>query len=216
MRAVDETVALARELGVLDTSVFFNDWVPYGDRWQYLKEADLGLSTHRNHLETRLSFRTRMLDYFWAGVPIVCTEGDVFAALVAERGLGVVVPSLDADALASAIERLIADPDERARCHRRLLDVAQEFRWRRVVAPLARYCDAPRFAADRAPAQGALSPWLTTSYHVTNWARRAASALGVSKKRIEQAKGLKPVRAVMAWRNRLLLERARADVTKPR
>ena len=88
MRAVAESMALARELGVLDTHVFFNDWVPYTDRWRYLREADLGLSTHRDHLETRLSFRTRMLDYLWSGLPIVCTEGDVFAALVAERGLG--------------------------------------------------------------------------------------------------------------------------------
>jgi glycosyltransferase involved in cell wall biosynthesis len=215
MRAVEETMALARQLRVLDTFVFFNDWVPYVDRWRYLLEADLGLSTHRNHLETRLSFRTRMLDYFWAGLPIVCTEGDVFASLVAERGLGLIVPPGDADALALAIERLIDDPDEHARCRRRLLEVAEEFRWRRVVAPLARYCDAPRFAADRAPAQGA-HPWLTLSYRLTNWARRTAMATGISKGCIDQIKGFTPVRKVMSWRNRLVLARARGDVQKPR
>jgi hypothetical protein len=42
----------------------------------------VGVSTHRDHLETRLSFRTRMLDYIWAGLPIVCTDGDHFASLV--------------------------------------------------------------------------------------------------------------------------------------
>jgi hypothetical protein len=36
MRAVQEAVALARDLSVLDTHVFFNDWVPYADRWRYL------------------------------------------------------------------------------------------------------------------------------------------------------------------------------------
>ena len=96
MRAVDESIALATELKVLDTHVFFNDWVPYEERWRYLTEADLGLSTHRDHFETRISFRTRMLDYLWTGLPIVCTEGDAFAALVAERHLGAVVPPGDA------------------------------------------------------------------------------------------------------------------------
>src|SRR5262245_33651192 len=54
MRAVDESIALAKELRVLGTQVFFNDWVPYSDRWDYLTEADLGLSTHREHFETRI------------------------------------------------------------------------------------------------------------------------------------------------------------------
>ena len=183
MRAVEETMALARELGVLDTSVFFNDWVPYADRWRYLREADLGLSTHRNHLETRLSFRTRMLDYFWAGVPIVCTEGDVFASLVAERGLGLVVPPGDADALASAIERLIDDPDERARCRRRLLEVAEEFRWRRVGRPARALLRRPAVCGrPRAGARGS-QPVARPSYRLTNWARRAAVGDG----RLEEA-----------------------------
>jgi glycosyltransferase involved in cell wall biosynthesis len=214
MRAVADTIALAERLGVRDRFVFFNDWVPYAERWRYLAEADLGLSTHRDHLETRLSFRTRMLDYIWAGLPIVCTEGDVFASLVAERGLGRVVPPGDAAGLAAAIEQLLDDDHERGRCRERLLKTAEESRWHQVVGPLARYCDAPRFAADRAATPRALPLWLIHSYRLTNWLRRVALALGVSRAGVQQAKGYKIVRAVMAWRNRLLLARARGDVTK--
>jgi glycosyltransferase involved in cell wall biosynthesis len=213
MRAVDETTALARELSVLDISVFFNDWVPYAERWRYLAEADIGFSTHRNHLETRLSFRTRMLDYLWAGLPIICSDGDVFASLVKERALGLVVPPGDTDALARAIERLADDEAERRRCRTRALEVAQEFTWSRVIAPLARYCDAPRFAADRAPA-ATTGPWLTASYRLTNWLRRAAAAVGVPKSCIEQARRVGLIRDLMSWRNRLLLARAREDVNK--
>ena len=104
MRVVEESRALARDLGVLDRHVFFNDWVPYEQRARYLAEADLGVSTHREHLETHFAFRTRMLDYVWAGLPIVCTRGDVFADLVAARGLGAAVPPGDVDALAQAID----------------------------------------------------------------------------------------------------------------
>jgi glycosyltransferase involved in cell wall biosynthesis len=215
MRAVEESVALARELGVLDTHVFFNDWVPYADRWRYLIEADLGLSTHREHLETRLSFRTRMLDYLWTGLPIVCTEGDVFASLVAERGLGRVVPPGDADALASAIEQLIDHDDERARCRQRLLEVAEEFRWRRVVGPLARFCDAPRLAPDRASAQRAHHVRLAGSFRVARWVKRKALAMGVSQARLNQIKLLGPVRLVIGWVNRLTMAFDRAHVATP-
>ncbi len=217
MRAVDESMALARELGVLDTHVFFNDWVPYTDRWRYLREADLGLSTHRDHLETRLSFRTRMLDYLWSGLPIVCTEGDVFAALVAERGLGAVVPPGDVEALASAIERLIDDRDERARCRSRLLEVAEEFRWRRVVAPLARFCAAPRLAPDRPSTDGAADRARRPhhGYRVNRWLKRKALALGVSPRWIDSMKVRRPVRWVLGWINRLTRADGRRGAATP-
>jgi hypothetical protein len=207
MRAVPETIALARELGVLDTQVFFNDWVPYADRWRYLKEADLGCSTHRQHLETRLSFRTRMLDYVWAGLPIVCSDGDVFASLVAERGLGIVVPPGDVDALATGIERLLDDKDERMRCRERLLETAVEFRWRQVVAPLARFCDAPRFAADRQFARSSRA-WTRRRFRLTNWAKRTILSTGISRRRIEQLKRFPPVRLLMNWHYRALFSQS--------
>jgi hypothetical protein len=72
----DQTIALAEQLGVANRLVFFNDWVAYEDRENFLLEADLGLNIHRDNLETRFSFRTRMMDYFWAGLPIITTEGD--------------------------------------------------------------------------------------------------------------------------------------------
>jgi hypothetical protein len=203
MRAVDASIAVARELGVLDTHVFFNDWVPYDERWRYLAEADLGLSTHGDHFETRLSFRTRMLDYLWAGLPIVCTDGDAFAALVAERRLGEVVPPGDVAALASAIERLLDNRNEHAQCRERLLDVAEEFRWARVVQPLMRFCDAPRLAPDRDSPRRAVQVRVAQGFRATRWLKHKALALGVSEARINRIKNLAAVRHALHWISRL-------------
>ena len=83
MTMADQAVRLAEELGLLDRSVFFNfGWVPYEERADFLLEADLGVSAHEDNVETRFAFRTRMLDYLWAGLPIVTTQGDVLAELV--------------------------------------------------------------------------------------------------------------------------------------
>ena len=215
MRAVHESIALARELGVLDRFVFFNDWVPYADRWRYLVEADVGLSTHRDHLETALSFRTRMLDYLWAGVPIVCTAGDVFASLVTDRKLGIVVPPEDVGQLAAAIERIVDDRDERARCRSRLLELAREFHWRQVIGPLARFCDEPRLAPDREHSQRAVYLQLARSFRMIRWVKRFALRLGMSDARVQQAKGFWPVRTAMTLLNRRAKARARKELSKP-
>jgi glycosyltransferase involved in cell wall biosynthesis len=76
MRMAWETRQLADSLGLTDKVVFFNEaWVAYDERQNYLLESDLGVSTHLDHVETAFSFRTRILDYLWAGLPVVATGG---------------------------------------------------------------------------------------------------------------------------------------------
>ncbi len=149
MGIVGESRKLAEELGALDRSVFFNpNWVPYAERQNYLAEAAAGVSTHHVHLETTFSFRTRILDYLWAGLPMVVTEGDGFADLVAVEGLGVVVPGEDQKALEDAIDRVLFDDEFAAACRAAVARVRVQFTWDRVLAPLVRYVANPHHASD--------------------------------------------------------------------
>jgi glycosyltransferase involved in cell wall biosynthesis len=128
---------LADELGVAGKHVFFNDsWVDYDDRQNYLLEADLGVSTHRSHIETTFSFRTRILDYLWATLLMVVTEGDHFADEVNRHGLGKTVPAGDVDALVSALDTALFDDKFRARATKALRVVREHYRWDTVLAPL--------------------------------------------------------------------------------
>jgi glycosyltransferase involved in cell wall biosynthesis len=145
----DRAVARAEALGVKDRLVFFNDgWVPYDDRVGYLLEADVGVSTHFRHIETAYAFRTRMLDYIWTRLPVLCTEGDTLADLVAKRGLGEVVPAEDPKAITAAL-RALRDADYRAICAEHLGVLADELRWERVAQPIIDFCRSPHHAPDR-------------------------------------------------------------------
>jgi GT2 family glycosyltransferase/glycosyltransferase involved in cell wall biosynthesis len=209
MRVVDDSRALAQQLGLLDTHVFFNDWVPYDQRARYLVEADIGVSTHLDHLETHFSFRTRMLDYIWAGLPIVCTRGDFFASLVDARGLGATVAPGDPAALAHTLARLLDDSAERFQIRSRVESLQHELRWSIVVAPLARYCAQPSFAADRGPAMRAFRDRLERQYGGAKWLKRTALRFGLSEYRIERLKQSSLGQAAMAAQTRLALRRAR-------
>ena len=209
MAAVDECRAIAASLGLLDRHVFFNDWVPYDDRAAFLLDADIGASTHRDHLETRFSFRTRMLDYVWAALPIVCTRGDHFAALVDQRQLGLTVQPGDPSSLARAIATLLDTPALAERCRTNLCELAGEMRWSQVVEPLRRFAQQPRFAADRAGSVRAYRAHLEGSFGLTKRLKRMALAAGVGEGRIEQVKQLGVVRSIMTLRNRLAISRAR-------
>ncbi len=149
MGIVKDSVELARELRVLDTAVFFNeDWVDYAERGNFLSEADAGVSTHHVHVETTFSFRTRILDYLWAGLPMVVTEGDSFAELIERDKLGVVVPAEDVGALSAALERVLFDEEFAAATRTRVQNVANQFTWERSLAPLLEFVRDPHHAAD--------------------------------------------------------------------
>ena len=155
MRMAVAAKALSDSLGLTDKHVFFNEgWVDYDDRQNYLLEADIGVSTHLDHVETAFSFRTRILDYLWTCLPIVATGGDTFADLIESNGLGITVPPGDVDALEEALFHLLDDQAASDACRARLAGVMPAHTWTRVLAPLVEFCRAPRRAADLAAPVG--------------------------------------------------------------
>ena len=149
MAAAGETWELARSLGLLDSVVFMLEgWVPYEQRGAYLLEADIGASLHRRHIETHFAFRTRVLDYVWAGLPMVLTEGDVLSEQVEVHDLGVLVRPGDSAAVADAIWSLLERPGGRVGFQPRFEELRGELTWSRAVEPLRRFVAEPHRAPD--------------------------------------------------------------------
>jgi glycosyltransferase involved in cell wall biosynthesis len=151
MRMAVETQRLAEELGLVGSHVFFNqDWVAFDDRQNFLLDADVAVSTHLDHIETEFSFRTRILDYLWAGLPILATDGDSFAEVIRREGLGVVVPPGDAAAVERGLEQLLTDAGFAATCRANIERVTPALTWSACLEPLVQFCADPRRAADGA------------------------------------------------------------------
>jgi hypothetical protein len=150
---VQRTLALADELGATGDTVFFNDWVPYEERGNYLLEADVGISLHQDHLESRFSFRTRLLDNLWAGLPLIASRGDVLSEQVENLGLGHVVEPGDVDGLVTAITTLADTPRLRESYQAQFQSAAVAYRWENVIRPLVAFCQHPHRAPDVAYVQ---------------------------------------------------------------
>jgi glycosyltransferase involved in cell wall biosynthesis len=161
MQMAIDAQALADELGLTGKHVFFNEgWVQYSERQNYLLEANVGVTMHFDSVETRFAFRTRTLDYLWAGLPVVATQGDFFAELIETEGLGLTVPPEDPEALELALLRILTDWDLAEKCRARVDEVRESFRWSTVLEPLTAFCRSPRQAADRGRTPSADVPTL--------------------------------------------------------
>ncbi|WP_243076983.1 glycosyltransferase [Microbacterium sp. SS28] len=135
-KSVERAEALAAELGVLGTGVHFIDgWVPADRRADYLLDADIAISAHKESFETRYAFRTRILDHFWAKLPSIVTRGDWFAEYIEEHGLGEVVEPADVEATKRAIAAL-SEPARRVAAREHVVRIRDEWRWSQNTAPL--------------------------------------------------------------------------------
>lgn len=150
MRMSYDAQRLSDSLHLTGVHIFFNEgWVDYEQRHNYLLDADVGVSLHLDHIETAFSFRTRILDYIWAGLPIVATAGDAFAEMIERDSLGIVVPPADVEATAEALWSILDDGELAEKLSRSAAEARSAFAWPRAMQPLVDFCRAPRQAPDR-------------------------------------------------------------------
>jgi glycosyltransferase involved in cell wall biosynthesis len=144
-----EAFQAAKDLGLTDKSVFFiTDRIPYRDIGGFYLDADAAISTYPNTLETRFCLGSRILDFVWAGLPMVVSGCDLQREFVEGQGLGIVVRPGDARALADAIRRLKAhiarEPFGPA------FEAAREkLKWPVATRAIANYCTLPATRARR-------------------------------------------------------------------
>ncbi len=150
MQRYTEAVELAKQCGLYAKTVFFNQtWVAYDQRVNYLLEADIGVSAHHNHTETRFAFRTRLLDYLWASLPMIVSEGDTLADVVQQQQLGQVVAIEDVQGWVKALEQATDARSSREQRQAQFAHVQQEYTWEQACAPLVAFCRQPQYAADK-------------------------------------------------------------------
>lgn len=136
MRTLAEARELSARLGIAGRHVIFNEgWVPFEQRGDFLLDADVGISTHHGHVETRFAFRTRVLDYLWARRPMVLTGGDVLSEAAARAGVARVVAPGDVPALCAAIDATLDEQVDPSAFE----PLVEPLRWEAVVRPLARF-----------------------------------------------------------------------------
>lgn len=144
-KIVKEVQDLSMELNLTGSNVFFLDWVKYEDRMNYLLESDIGISLHYNNLETRFSFRTRILDYLWSSLPMVVSRGDILAELISKYGLGEVIKEGDHIELANKIVQVLESGDYK----KNFQEARKNYYWSEVIKDLNNFCHNPIRAVDR-------------------------------------------------------------------
>ncbi|MDA3026611.1 MAG: glycosyltransferase [Actinomycetota bacterium] len=150
MSSVMQLKELVQELGLTNSSVFFvEDWVNYDDRAQFLLSSDIGVSAHLEHIETEFSFRTRLLDHFWTGLPTISTKGDALSEIIEKNKAGLAVEKGDIDGWVGALTQMITDENFRKNCSESASKLSENYTWNKVLEPLYKFIKTATPSPDR-------------------------------------------------------------------
>jgi GT2 family glycosyltransferase/glycosyltransferase involved in cell wall biosynthesis len=191
MSAVQELRDLSNELSMTNNSVFFvEDWINYEERAQFLLSADFGVSAHKEHIETQFSFRTRLLDHFWTGLPTISTTGDTLAEVIEANNAGLTVQISDVDGWVSALSIMISDESLRKTFKANSLQLSRNYTWNKVLEPLYKFIKTATPAADRLLMPDLLGERRFANPYLANFPRLSRSNL-ISATDLLKDKGLK-------------------------
>jgi glycosyltransferase involved in cell wall biosynthesis len=131
--------------------------VPYEELLSWTASADLGLILYRasESLNVRYCLPNKLFEYLAAGVPILASELDAVAELLARYDAGDVIHTLEPRAIAHAIAAMVADRGAWMRMHESALTAARtDLNWEtekeQIVALYERVL-APRVPAPAVP-----------------------------------------------------------------
>jgi glycosyltransferase involved in cell wall biosynthesis len=158
----------ASRLNQAEKRVTFEPAFPYPERDRMYSDADLAVCLFKHSLENELSFRTRLVDIVWGGVPLVTNGGNSLTQLLESYGCSVTLDTLDPRRISDSICELLDDPSRRQQMARQARRCAAErLTWDRVAEPLHTFCQSPQFAADRVA-------WASRRFNSTTarWSRR--------------------------------------------
>jgi glycosyltransferase involved in cell wall biosynthesis len=128
-----DPAALAQELGTLSgyAHVRAHGQKPWDESWRFVRQVgDIGLLLYqpaKNHVD---ALPTKLFEYMASGLPVIASDFPLWRRILEESGAGLVADPGDPQAIAVAIDRLVADPAlRRAMGERARTAAVERYNW---------------------------------------------------------------------------------------
>jgi glycosyltransferase involved in cell wall biosynthesis len=112
------------------------DWVQFHDRGDWYLDADMTILANQPGIENAVAWRTRVVDYLWARVPVATNGGDPIGDELIAAGAAVRIDVADPRSTAAAIAGVLKDPAARAAMQQQCGALREKYLWPTVVEPL--------------------------------------------------------------------------------
>ncbi len=126
---VKSVLNLAKSLGIFDSVKYFGVIKNPTEIAKILSLADCGIIPYDDNPLWQKTYSTKLFEYCAVGLPVVATvhENSVLATAIKEHEMGLIVPPINSDALASLLETLRSDKELMAKMGLSALKFARNY-----------------------------------------------------------------------------------------
>jgi glycosyltransferase involved in cell wall biosynthesis len=135
LRKYDELVSFISENN-LDNLVILKEWVSFSDRANWYLDSDLVVVMNREGLENSLAWRTRLVDFMWADLPIITNGGDPLGEELILAGAAARFSGSLSQELADDLCALLADDKALKTLKKNLTALRPKYYWDTVTKEL--------------------------------------------------------------------------------
>src|SRR5258708_3486355 len=179
---------------LLDTSVFFVDWVDFDDRINWFKNASVVVSLNQLGQENGFSWRTRVMDFVWGEVPILTNGGDPLSDDLIKAGAAVKLDELTAKEIVINLNSLQTKPSLLNSVREQVIKLKPGYYWQGIMRPVAKlienghtpYSDELAYKKRLGVADG--DPTLSTPEAAAGKLGSARRAVGLPRKIVSHAR----------------------------
>lgn len=122
----------------MDEIVHITDWVKFEDRAEWYLGSDAVVLINNIGVENTLAWRTRLVDYVWADLPIVTNGGDPMSDILEANNAVYILPDLDAKTIEKEIIKISKDKETLKQVSANLSKVRKLFYWDKVTENLSK------------------------------------------------------------------------------
>ncbi len=126
----------AEENKFLNKYIHIIDWIPYNERTKAYFSSSFAISFYPPSLETELSFRTRVLDFLYGGLPVLALKGSGLEELIFEEDGAYFVERNIPKLIEISMKILKISEEERKIFSKK---IREKFSWEKVMEPLIKH-----------------------------------------------------------------------------
>lgn len=129
-------------------NVVFQDWVKYDDRADWYLDSDLVVVINKIGDENELAWRTRVVDYIWADLPIITNGGDPLGEILLDSNAAIKLGSLSSKAISESLINALKDDKTLQTVKGNLEKIRPQFYWNEVTKDLVKDINTHAMAPD--------------------------------------------------------------------
>jgi len=127
------------EKNKLQDTVILKDWVKFEERADWYLDSDLVVVINKIGEENELAWRTRLVDFMWANLPIITNGGDPLGETLIQNGAAIRFNGLTATAMAEELRHTLKDTKQLQKIRDNLKNLKEQFYWDVVTKKLTGY-----------------------------------------------------------------------------